>query len=89
MSDKHADKIISLLTKELEKAMKDGNEAVSTFLSATAFSLGAMIPLCVDQKGYGDLTSELIKALGTGIQSGIEILGANSSMTIVKGKMVH
>lgn len=86
-SKENMDIVIRTLNEQLKEARKKGPEQADLMFVTIAYTLGSLIPSAVEPESYGPMTMRLIEAMGNGIQTGMQMVGAKGSMEMVVRKL--
>jgi len=82
-SQESMDIILSTIRDQIEQAHDKGPEHVMLIFTTIAYALGTHIPFSVEDRSFANMQMQLIRAMGNGIQTGMQMTGSKSSMTMV------
>lgn len=77
--------IFDFIVERFTKASSRGR--TEAFLQGLSYISGSLIPLEIDERSYGQMHLKMIEAMGTGIQAGMQVVGAKGSMEMIVRKI--
>jgi hypothetical protein len=77
--------LFELFKQEFEKSIKEGDEALETFMTSMAFLIRSRIPVVAEQEAIIPLFEQLMASVLSGMSVSIKALDKNNSLSkIVK-----
>ena len=74
------EQIMGVLNEQWEKEAAAGEEQLSCFFTAAAYTLGSFVPFSMGPEGFGPMTMKLFDSLTNGIQIGMQAAGVEATM---------
>jgi hypothetical protein len=75
--------LTEIIVRKIKKAHERSPEQACTLLKTIAYLTGMNMPTLVEERSYAVMQTELIEAMGEGIQIGMKKVGSKASMVMV------
>ncbi|MFU1797340.1 hypothetical protein ACM1RC_25975 [Paenibacillus azoreducens] len=77
--------LFDVLMREFDKSRTEGEDSLQLFFTTTAYFLGSMIPVTVQEQSYMPALAGVIEDITNGMETGIQVVGARGTFVkIVK-----
>lgn len=73
--------LFDVLLQEFNKAHSEGEDSLQVFFTTTAYFLGSIIPVTVQEESYMPVLAGVIEDLTKGMETGVQAVGAKGTFT--------